>query len=567
MLSQRTLAAAVVAALSLSLSAFGQTWTVDVPWSGGAQGAGRVNGVLALPDGGVVVSGVRGSTAEGFVARWDAIGQLVFEVIAAGGDPGRPWLTPDGQLLVPWSGASAVGRIDLAGGVQWSLPSSDGMFSVNGLRAVVPGAAGQAVAVGERSGCFGSCSGGIEHSGAAARFSLAGSWLGQTTVFQPGSQGIPGGAGNQTALSGAGLGDGRVAICGRSPVQFSTDRGWVVGLDGSGAVQWQLGVPTGGFGSSSACTAVCVSAPGTYAVVGYRATQGFVSWLSATGQVLQEVAIGTTQGPYPVAVAAAGDGGILVAAREIVAPDRRIVLLRFDPAGQLLWQRRFAALEGSNVQLLADLARSANGGWFLGTARTVAPSQTVPRVYRLDAEGRVQGGCPDQLADPSYTVQPAAQLVGVTLSVFSAGAFYTSGNTTLAPGATQGQFACFHPAPEVTPQGGQLGGSLSFATTFPAHAGEFALVVLSTSTPTAVVALPGGVSALLQPDILTTVGLQHPALAPVLLDGAGAGVTGAIAIPGDPALSGLGVISVAASFSLSAGVFTATTQPSSIVLQ
>jgi Protein of unknown function, DUF255 len=108
----------------------------------------------------------------------------------------------------------------------------------------VPGASGHAVAVGLYSGCLGACTGGSLYRGAAARFSETGSWVGFDPIHWQGSAGIPGHLSEQKAPDAAGLGDGRVAVCGRAPSSFFQDAGWVIGLVANGQVAFNLAPPT-----------------------------------------------------------------------------------------------------------------------------------------------------------------------------------------------------------------------------------------------------------------------------------------------------------------------------------
>jgi hypothetical protein len=562
-------AAAMFTVVLASNAALAQTWSIDSPAAGSAQGPGRVNGVLPLPDGGLIVSGVRGAGTgtEGFVAHWDAFGQPLFEQRVVNGDPGRTLRTADGGLLVPWNGLSAVGRLDGLGTSQWLLPTFDGFFALSALSMVIPGVPGQALAIGKYVGCSGSCLGGIVSNGVAARFSEAGSWLGMSRVQHPGSQ-DPGQLGNMVALGGAGIGDGRFAMCGRSPYVGFKDRGWVVGVNGSGGQSFLLGPPVSPLFLSSSCTAICTVAGDSFAVVGYSGDQGWVSWVTAAGVILREVRIGSGSGPIPIAVAAADDGGVLVAARELAQPGTHVVLLRLDGTGVILWQRRFAALTSlTALERLADVAPSANGGWFVGTRGEVAGGQTVPRVYRLDAAGNLGGSCGQQLANPIYTTAPGAWLVNSPAFMFSGGASFTSGVSSLTQGTTLPLVTCSDPAPAVQPVGGQLGGTLSFGVSFPAHPGDIALVLLSAQAASVPFSLSGGVFLMLLPDSLTLAALALPELAPLILDAQGQGLTGALPLPFNPGLQGLAVVSSAACFEVATGSFSATTQPATIVLQ
>jgi hypothetical protein len=555
----------------LTSLASAQTWSIDVRVPAGPQGDGYVKGLLALPDGGLVVSGRRGSPPKGFVARWDALGQPLFDVECADCNPGRAFDIGNGTLLVPWSGFSSIGALDLNGNTLWRLPSSEGFYSYSDLCSIVAGAPGEAMVACLRSGCVGSCLGGKTYNGLTARFSTSGTWLGTTRFDHFGAQGLPTGSGLTIAWGLAGNGDGRAVACGSYPTSIFTTAGWVTGLSAQGIDTWTLEAPSALVpGGASKCIAVSLVAPDLYVVLGQDSAGAFASWITVNGQIQKELRFAGGPNLSLTDVAAAGDGGMLISGVDAFGSKGNLVLLRLSPDGSILWQRRLAALD-SNFTLsnMGAVARSANGGWFVGTRRQVVDGQQIaflPRVYRLDAQGRIPGGCAEELADPTYSVQPTSVLISGGLGIMNYPPNANIGLSSLAAGQGQLQATCAHPAPQVQPQGGQLGGPLSFGVAFPAHPGEVGLVLLSGLQASSPIGLPGGISCLLLPDALTLFGLQQPFLAPFALNNNGQGASGVLLLPNNPGLLGLSIFSVAASFSPLSAVFTASTQPALTVL-
>lgn len=163
------------------------------------------------------------------------------------------------------------------------------------------------------------------------------------------------------------------------------DRIWLMKLDGKGNLCWERSHEIRGRGSA----VEEASAGGFLALGSTTASTDFlddvlVTMVGPSGNVLWRKAYGREGEDYAAAVRRAGDGNYLVAATASspVSGGYRPWILKIDPQGQVLWQRRYGTDPAGGWSMAVHLEPTPDGGCILAADENW--------LLKLDADGNPQ---------------------------------------------------------------------------------------------------------------------------------------------------------------------------------
>jgi hypothetical protein len=187
--------------------------------------------------------------------------------------------------------------------------------------------------------------------------------------------------------------DGEIVGVGSTAAPGNGNRNlWVIKLNGSGDIVMQK--EYGGDGEDEA-SGLLEAADGGFVVAGSTTSFGFGAqdvWilkLSSSGIVEWQQAYGDSANEAAHAIAAAGDGGFVVAGWTDAPGSRDVWVLRLDDQGAIIWQKRYG---GAMADEARALVRTSDGGFVIAAESASFGTDSNPDVWlmKLDADGVIE---------------------------------------------------------------------------------------------------------------------------------------------------------------------------------
>lgn len=360
---------------------------------GGPGGADVLNAIVALPDGGMIVSGTNesaGVMGGAWVMRLDRNGTAVWDkgyLRDSGSEAYQVELASDGGLFVagvsgvkgPGKADGWVARLDPQGEVLWSRnPGVNLDDEIRSVRALSDG--GVVVAGWTRSRGAGGKDAWVQ------RLDVKGAVVWDKTF---------GGPNDDAAASLAVAADGKIALAGFTESSGAGHRdAWVIQLDGEGQPGWEKTFGTNG---DDEANAIIAFKEGGFSVAGRTKSQGdstadaWIFRLDAQGGMLWEKipavdAADETKGDNSAeALTVLSDGGLAVAGWAVPKglEKRNVWVIRLDGQGRTQWDKLTESQESAwakSVAVLADGSIAVVGVvQSAGTKDTDALLFSIPR--------------------------------------------------------------------------------------------------------------------------------------------------------------------------------------------